>query len=151
MGHQPYPLPTDVDDEKLLHNLSPDQVDVHHSQTASNGAGNKERISYEDISEFRWEDEGGTYISCPHPAYRINGMSPLQSHIDKAKTHLSESNFDEAVNELRSAAERYKDYTATMETAFSSALRELSSPGCPATPPHPKTIELVRIGRSYRT
>lgn len=151
MGHQPLSLPPDVKPANALQSHLAYPVGVHHIQIASCEADNIERLSHEDISELRWEDEGGAYAHCPHPGYRINSMSPLQTHIDKAAAHLSDSNFDEAIDELRNAAARYKDYTATLDTAFSTAISQLSSPGCPATPPHPKTIELVRIGRSYKT
>lgn len=71
--------------------------------------------------------------------------SPLQSHLENANNLLSENEYNAAVDEYKQAAQRYERYRDLMKISFEQAIHQLSSIGCRATPPHPKTIELVRI------
>ena len=77
-------------------------------------------------------------------------MSPLQSHLEMANRHLDEAQYDEAIIEFRHIADRYTKYRADVTEAFDKALARVTRPGCEATPPHPVTLELLRLERQIK-
>lgn len=105
---------------------------------------------YEDFSKLRWEDEGGAYIDWSNPVHRHDGMNALQTHLNNAENHLTDGEYDAAIDEFRHAADKFSDYKSLIETSFSDAITKLSIQGCEATPPHPKVLELIRLEKRIK-
>lgn len=89
----------------------------------------------------RWEDEGGT-ITSPKV---LAPESPIQSYITKAADLLNDGQVSCAVDELTLAAERLKTYNVLVNESITHTIGQLSTVGCQASAPHPKTLDLIRL------
>jgi len=72
-------------------------------------------------------------------------QSPLLDHIKLAEGHMQKQDIDAACEELIAAAKRFMSYKEMMTASMDETISKLSTIGCEATPPHPNTLNLIRL------
>ena len=65
--------------------------------------------------------------------------------MDAASTYLHHGEYDAACAELEAATARFVDYKLKIKKSLDESIAVLTTMGCPATPPHPKALPLVRL------
>lgn len=120
------------------------------SELSTNTKEETKEISYESFQKARWEDEGGAYADFSNHGNCDDGgnVEGVQTLLDKAQSHFESDDIDNAVIELIAAGERLKSHHEQVQTSVNKAIGKLTTMGCPASPPHPKALSLIKFRRT---
>ncbi len=127
----------DETDHIKAHPLSP-------SSTQSNEVNHDTQKHY----IARWEDEGGANPDSARAVHRVDSLtteSPLTAHLKTVEYLMDIGEYEGAYAELEAAAARYEVYKAHIKASFDNTISELTTLGCQASPPHPKSVPLIKL------